>query len=484
MVHISLVSTDSAGLPDIDSLNVVGPGVAAGSCLDYAPGQGVSYTAPTFQDASVHDPSVIRTNNVYYVFGSHLAAAKTPNLMSWTQVAGDGVNASNPLFDDVVTELSDAFDWSTVVGLWAADVIQLESTGKYLMYYNSCEGSSPLSAMGIASSDSIEGPYTDEGVFLYSGGSGYNASVLPNAIDPDTFYDKDGVMRMVYGSYSGGIYMMDMNPATGFPMTADDYGTHLLGGNHIQIEGPYIQYSPQTDYYYLFTSYGGLAAGDGYNIRVARATTPHGPYTDHAGVDQATVTSAPFDYSGVKMMGDHVWANTGGSHGYVSPGHNSSYYEAATDTYFLIFHARFPLTGNFHQIRVHQMYMTIDGWPVAAPLRYAPRSNSSGVEPTATDYIGLSEIPGAYQFLNHGRDISGTIKESVGATLSSDGAISGSVSGIWTFAGNNAFVVNLSGTDFRGVVSRQYNDYSNQFQVTFAGVSAAGETLWAIRTGN
>jgi arabinan endo-1,5-alpha-L-arabinosidase len=403
--------------------------------------------------------------------------------MDWDLVAGDGVNASNPLFDNVVTELADAFAYATVVGLWAADVLELRSTGEFLMYYNSCQGASPLSAMGIATSANIEGPYEDEGIFMYSGGGGYNASVLPNAIDPDVFYAPDGNLWMVYGSYSGGIYIMEMDEATGFPEGDETYGTHLLGGNHIQIEGAFIQYSPESGYYYLFTSYGGLAAGDGYNMRVARATTPGGPYFDHNGVDQATFTSAPYDASGVKVMGDHVWDGSGNL-GYVSPGHNSTYYDASTGEYFLIFHARFPGMGNFHQIRVHQMYVNAMGWLAVAPLRYAPRLPSSGSPGSRLDYVGLDEIPGSYQFINHGRDTAGTIKSSVAANLASDGAVSGALSGTWSFGGNNVFVVTVGGDTFFGVVSRQWNQSADAFQVTFSGVSSGGETLWAIRTGD
>ena len=76
---------------------------------------------------------------------------------------------------------------------------------------------------------------------------------------------------MVYGSYSGGIYMLKMDPKTGFPYPNQGYGKKLLGGNHSRIEGPYIMYSPDTDYYYLFLSYGGLDVNGGYNIRVARS---------------------------------------------------------------------------------------------------------------------------------------------------------------------------------------------------------------------
>ena len=35
----------------------------------------------SFQDVSVHDPSVIEVDGTYYVFGSHLAGAKSEDLM-------------------------------------------------------------------------------------------------------------------------------------------------------------------------------------------------------------------------------------------------------------------------------------------------------------------------------------------------------------------------------------------------------------------
>ena len=39
---------------------------------------------PKFRDVSVHDPSVIRAEDgTYYIFGSHMAAAKSTDLMQW-----------------------------------------------------------------------------------------------------------------------------------------------------------------------------------------------------------------------------------------------------------------------------------------------------------------------------------------------------------------------------------------------------------------
>ena len=40
------------------------------------------------------------------------------------------------------------------------------------MYYNACKGDSPRSALGVAVSDNIEGPYKNKGIFLKSGMEG------------------------------------------------------------------------------------------------------------------------------------------------------------------------------------------------------------------------------------------------------------------------------------------------------------------------
>ncbi len=184
---------------------------------------------PVFSEVSVHDPSVIKTGDTYYVFGSHLASAKSKNLMQWRQMSSS-VNPNNPLIPNVYTELKETFDWAQSDTLWAPDVAQL-SDGKYYMYYNACKGDSPRSALGVAVSDKIEGPYKNKGIFLKSGmegksedGTTYNANVHPNVVDPQTFFDHKGKLWMVYGSYSGGIFIMEMNPKTGFPLPNQGYG--------------------------------------------------------------------------------------------------------------------------------------------------------------------------------------------------------------------------------------------------------------------
>jgi arabinan endo-1,5-alpha-L-arabinosidase len=134
-------------------------------------GEGGSTPPPSpaipFTNVSVHDPSVIRAGGNYYVFGSHLAAARTADLMNWTLVA-DGVNATNPLFENVLEELQETFAWSQSNDLWAPDVVQL-GDGRFYLYYDSCKGDSPRSALGVAVADQVTGPYVNRQVLLKSG---------------------------------------------------------------------------------------------------------------------------------------------------------------------------------------------------------------------------------------------------------------------------------------------------------------------------
>jgi arabinan endo-1,5-alpha-L-arabinosidase len=456
--------------------------------------------AISFANVSVHDPAVIKVGDTWYAFGSHLAAAKTTDLMNWTKIA-DGVNDTNPLFSKVTTALADTFAWAQVTDLWAPDVIQLDD-GKFYMYYDACKGDSPRSALGVAVADKIEGPYVNKQVFLKSGmwgevspdGTVYDALKHPNVVDPNTFRDAAGKLWMIYGSYSGGIFIMAMDPATGLPVAGQGYGKHLMGGNHARIEGAYVMYSPATKYYYLFTSFGGLDSTGGYNMRVARSTSPDGPYLDASGKDMADVKADPtkplFDDAsiapyGQKLVGNYQFAladgETGTQIGYVSPGHNSARYEAATNQYFLIFHTRFPGQHEYHEVRVHEMFINDDGWPVAAPLRYVPLAKSAT---TISATVTSADAAGAYKMVNHGKDISATIKPSQAIRLESAGTVTGTASGTWTHKGNNNVALVIDGVTYSGVLSRQWNPNANAFAVTFTAQSKTGVSLWGIRTGS
>ncbi len=455
--------------------------------------QGIDLTGPeliehTFEEVTVHDPSVIKADGTWYVFGSHLAGAKTDDLMNWTLIDSD-VKPDNIIIPNAKEEMKEAFEWARTDTFWAPDVIQL-ADGKFYMYYCNCEGASPLSALGIAVADNVEGPYKDLGIILKSGqdastpdedGGVYDATIEPNAVDPCVFFDREGRLWMVYGSYSGGIYILELNPDTGFPLEPG-YGKKLLGGNHLRIEAPYILYSPETEYYYLFLSFGGLAADGGYNIRVCRSENPDGPYTDSEGQDM-TACKGPvgsfFDDStagkyGVKLMGNFSFPYVEGENGkfrsgYVSPGHNSAIYEEETGQYFLFFHTRFEGKGEAHQVRVHQMFLNEDGWPVVSPYRYTGEK---------LEDLDESIIPGPYKVFNHMHNISSVTRVSEDIVLNPDHTISGSYEGTWELKDGHEAVIVLNGIEYRGEWIVEWDQYGYKNVVTFTALSDKGYAVW------
>ena len=435
-------------------------------------------------EVSVHDPSVVRAEDgTYYIFGSHMAAAKSDDLISWTMISTDA-NVGCTLVENVQEQMKEALTWAKADTFWAPDVHRLKD-GRWAMYYCACEGSSPLSALGLAIADRAEGPYADQGVFLKSGMPGYNATMYPNVVDPCVFTDREGRMWMVYGSYSGGIFILEMDDETGLPLEGQGYGKRLLGKNHARIEGPYILYSPDTDYYYLFLSFGGLDSDGGYNIRVCRSRTPDGPYEDSMGRDMTKCGGAPgtffhdpdYEPYGVKLMGGCRFEPAPGdarqgAETLLSPGHNSAYYEPETGRYFILFHTRFLGRGEYHSVRVHQMFMNEDGWPVISPVRY------SGEGREAPD---MEDRPGMYKVLFHEHDINRTAHVSVTAALRSDGTVDGACEGTWESAPGGTAYLNLNGERYTGVFTRCLDDAQGAWVTCFTALNEKGEAVWGIR---
>lgn len=457
---------------------------------------GRAQSTPTFTNVTVHDPSVVRDGSTYYVFGSHMASASTTDLMHWTQIT-TGPTYPNSLIrnQNPQTEFAEALAWAQTNTFWAPDVIKL-GDGKYYFYYCCCQGSSPLSALGQAVADSITGPYANVGIFLKSGMTGtspagvpYNVNIHPNVVDPSVFFDATGKLWMVYGSFSGGIFILALDstpgsPTIGQPLPGQNgYGKKLIGGNSSRIEGSYIIYSPETAYYYLFMTFGGLDANGGYNIRVGRSRAPDGPYLDSAGNDLTNVkgnyafddaTIAPY---GVKLMGNWQFLHVAGepqntSRGYVSPGGCSINRDPVSGRYVLVFHSRFVGQGEVHEVRVHQIFLNADGWFVASPQRYAQETLCTAL---------ASQIPGDYRLINHGKDITATVKTSTLITLGADGSVSGAATGTWQLSGDHYATVTLGGIEYHGVFVQTWDDDNQVWVQSFTALSSDGVAVWGCK---
>jgi len=480
---------------------------------------GLTSNAQDFRNVSVHDPSVMRAaDGMYYIVGSHMAGAKTADLMNWEQLSRS-VN-DQKFFTDIRAELGSIMDWANTRTFWAGSFIQLKN-GKYMMNYCVCQGSCPQAVLGYALADNPEGPYKDMGILLRSFGSRgtwedqevlnalragergdetvmatidmedgktlkYNSNLMPNAIDPCVFYDKNGCLWLLYGSYSGGIFILELNEDGTIKEGQEYYGKRLMGNYHCRFEGPFTIYSPKTEYYYMFLSFGGLSARAGYNIRVVRSKTPDGEYYDAKGYKMTDCKGVPgqtlnrqdrvIDKYGVKLMGNFVFRpygdETNASEVYRSPGHNSAYYNPETDQYFLIFHTRFEGSGDSHQVRVHEMFTNEDGWLVVAPHRYTGKLEGN---------YQKSEYVGTYKMVNHGTSITPNLVESQLIELNDDNTITGAITGTWSINSDNNRMVtmNANGEIYKGMFHYQKDPANDKNKMTFSicGMSC-NECIW------
>ncbi|ULT56095.1 family 43 glycosylhydrolase [Neobacillus drentensis] len=502
---------------------------------------------PNFQNVSVHDPSIVKDGDTFYVFGSHIEAAKSTDLIHWQTFTNGYTTPNNAIYGDLSKNLAGSFKWAGEndsdskggFAVWAPDVfynknyINADGTkGAYMIYY-SASSTYIRSAIGFAVSQNIEGPYKYVDTIVYSGftkndakdansnvnkkwtntnigplvdngtlagprdgwfnkDGSFNNYNFPNAIDSTVFYDKDGKLWMTYGSWSGGIYVLQIDEKTGkaiYPgkdgKTADGrlvdryFGTKIAGGYYKSGEGPYVIYDKNTDYYYLYVTYGWLGADGGYNMRQFRSKSPDGPYVDASGQNAVLPSDVPNTPYGNKIMGNFLFERkvgdpgTGIGVGYLSPGHNSVYLDPKTGQQFLVFHSRFPQSGEYHELRVHQMFMNKDGWPVVAPYRYTGET---------LDKVNRQDLIGDYQFINQGKDYSAAINKSVYIRLNEDGTITGDVTGSWKKTSHNQAEITIDGnTTYNGVFVREWDPVSKSNVMTFTALSNEGISVWGSR---
>lgn len=403
-----------------------------------------------YSRAGVHDPSIVKdpSTGTYYIFGSHMAWAKSTDLKGWKKFTMNINTDYSTLLGDLWKNYCTTPANSNLSGnLWAPDVVYNETMKKWCMYM-SVNGNNWQSVIALLTADNIEGPYEYAGNVTYSGftkGNDKSATAVADAqkradysdvykvlgagadlsrynttnqscvndIDPSIQIDDDGTMWMTYGSWSAGIYQMKLDNATGLRdynktyeykvNESDPYlGYKIAGGYYNSGEGPYILHTG--NYYYLFISYGNLEQSGGYNMRIFRSEKLNGPYVDENG-NSAIYTSfmSSVGYSdskssnkyninrGIKIFGSY--SMYGVSKIQAAQGHNSAFVDDNGKIY-LVYHTRFANTGEAFEDRVHQMFVNEDGWLVAAPYEYAD-------ETLPTTSYATDDIVGDYQFILH-----------------------------------------------------------------------------------
>ena len=520
-------------------------------------------------------------SNYYYIFGSHRAVAKSADLMKWvevkkgklnngtligvpwktassnndysynafttpqvTKVKKGGVEVSLPNFDAQAWSKRGSSSYDISGNLWAPDVIWNDAMQKWCMYM-SVNGDNWFSSIVLLTSDDIEGPYEYQAPVIISGfknGTSYKDTDLelvigeqsslpsrynvgskwgdrwPNNIDPCVFYDEEGKLWMTYGSWSGGIWMIELDEETGLRdydveyvqqgsgngITVDPYfGKKIAGGYYVSGEASYIEYIG--GYYFLFVTYGGLAAGGnandynngGYQMRVFRSENPDGPYLDSRGIN-AVFSSYQLNFGpdansnrGVNIFGAYTnWGNQAkGNLGERSQGHNSIIAAEDGRTY-LVYHTRFQNWGESHQVRVHQVFQNKDGWLVAAPFEYTGEEVTSE-DIATTQQVATDKIPGKYKLLIHKYKLNHKTKEAaepIEVTLTADKKITGDLTGTWAVTEGTSYMnMVIGGIAYRGVMVEQTLEQSTDKTIAFTGLAykssgTDGVTLWAYQT--
>jgi arabinan endo-1,5-alpha-L-arabinosidase len=208
-------------------------------------------------------------------------------------------------------------------GLWAPE-IQFRN-GQYYLYYAASWTDLPGggSAIGVATSPSPTGPWTDTGTPAVEphGADCCGPDSRRWVFDPDVVND-NGQLYIFYGSYFGGISVRELS----------DDGLHSdpATQQNIAIANRYegAEVVRQGEYWYLFASATDCCRGPltGYSVFVGRSTNILGPYVDREGASflEGRVGGTPF----LSMNGNR-WVGTG---------HNSVFQDA-NNQWWTVYHA-------------------------------------------------------------------------------------------------------------------------------------------------
>lgn len=466
---------------------------------------------------SVHDPSVVKDEKTgtYYIFGSHMAWAKSTDLCNWTTF-------TNNINTDYKTLFAKEAEWSargTKAGftynvsgnLWAPDVLWNEEMGKWCMYM-SVNGDNWYTSIVLLTADSLDGNWTYVGPVVYSGFTSAEEAALTdyskaagtfdaaaktrylqnrngnrtysmNAIDPCVLYDDDGNLWMTYGSWFGGIYMLKLDGKTGLRDYTYTYATidnesdiyqglKIAGGQHCSGEASYIQ--KVGDYYYLFMSYGGLTANGGYNMRVFRSDKITGPYKDYSG-DDARYTAGTNNICGtvgVRLMTQYKWNTMDVAR--VAQGHNSAFVDSDGKAY-VIYHTRTNDGTEGHYVKTHQLFMNEEGWLVAAPYCYSGETlNENG--------YSAAKIAGTYDVIINEQNVDyANLKyiSPVEVTLNGDGTVSGKYTGTWSLTEGTPYVtITMNNQTYKGVAVRQIIEGTDEDTMCLTLLGTDEKEVW------
>ena len=233
---------------------------------------------------SVHDPVMAYERGTYYLLS-------TGNGLQWATSSDRKTWVVQPLpFIENIPE----WTHDSVPGfrnhVWAPDIIHWHN--RWWLAYSCSTFGKNTSAIGLMSTDRLNGQWKDEGCLVASKENRDNW----NAIDPAFIIDDNDQPWLTWGSFWDGIQLAKLDttmhlatkPVTiarrhrqGDPNAPENPTSRFAGRN--AIEAPFIL--KHGAYYYLFVSWDYCCRGaqSNYRVAVGRSKKVEGPYVDRKG---------------------------------------------------------------------------------------------------------------------------------------------------------------------------------------------------------
>lgn len=301
---------------------------------------GMTYTNPVITFSSVADPTVIRTDEGFYLYATQTNSYWIPiyfskDLVNWEFKRSAFRKATRPTED--VLPGGGAF--------WAPEIRYIN--GKYVLYFSWAKwGDGSISYTAVATSDSPVGDFLNAKPLLITDDFG------SNCID-QFYYEEDGKKYMFVGSFNG-IYVTELTDdglsvkrgADGKPVLKKQVCGRAFEGTNIYKKGKY---------YYLFASINNCCPNNGmdskYKVVVGRSENLLGPYVDRKGKD----------------MLDNFWELVleGDGETFFGPGHNSIIIPDDAGTDWMIYHSYVKENGTVggRLGMLDRIVWSADGWP-------------------------------------------------------------------------------------------------------------------------
>ena len=301
---------------------------------------GMTYTNPVITFSSAADPTVIRTDEGFYLYATQTNSYWIPiyfskDLVNWEFKRSAFRNATKPNPD--ILPGGGAF--------WAPEIRYIN--GKYVLYFSWAKwGDGSISYTAVATSDSPVGDFLNAKPLLITDDFG------SNCID-QFYYEEDSKKYMFVGSFNG-IYVTELTDdglsvkrgADGKPVLKKQVCGRAFEGTNIYKKGKY---------YYLFASINNCCPNNGmdskYKVVVGRSENLLGPYVDRKGKD----------------MLDNSWELVleGDGETFFGPGHNSIIIPDDAGTDWMIYHSYVKENGAVggRLGMLDRIVWSADGWP-------------------------------------------------------------------------------------------------------------------------